>query len=77
MKCKKELVATDAGSVDQVVAAIKSFEDSVQASLSESYANLESGAFKDLRRALPVFRTRIKWETISGCKSCHLKCRQD
>ncbi|KAJ3378003.1 F-actin-capping protein, partial [Lobulomyces angularis] len=45
---------------------ILKFENSFQNTLNESYSKLTGNAFKNLRRPLPIFSTKIDWNTISS-----------
>lgn len=59
----------DHASVASIVSkTILKQENLFQSSLNENYAQLSDNAFKALRRALPVFRTKIDWNTIGGYK---------
>lgn len=46
--------------------AIASAEKKYQEELNRAFGNLSEGAFKGLRRQLPVTRQRVEWEKIGG-----------
>lgn len=50
---------------DQVVKTISDLEGEFQNNLEVNYEKMNSTTFKALRRVLPVFATKIKWEKIS------------
>jgi len=50
---------------DAVIKAIAEIEAEFQNSLEISYDKMNKTTFKALRRALPVFATKIKWEKIT------------
>lgn len=41
-------------------------EKKYQEELNRAFISLSEGAFKNLRRQLPVTRAKVKWESISG-----------
>lgn len=53
----------------KIVTAISKFESEYQLQLNETYSALGDKAFKALRRALPVYRTKIDWEKIGSYKA--------
>ncbi len=50
----------------EVVRTIAAAERAFQESLGRGFAGLNEGAFKALRRQLPVTRQKVEWEKISG-----------
>ncbi|EIN12525.1 F-actin capping protein alpha subunit [Punctularia strigosozonata HHB-11173 SS5] len=55
-------------SATKVVALIEEEENKYQRSLSETYADMGSKTFKDLRRALPLTRQKLDWDRVLGYK---------
>lgn len=49
-----------------VVKAIALAEKAYQEDLNKAFGGLAEGAFKSLRRQLPITRQKIEWEKISG-----------
>jgi capping protein alpha len=58
-------VGSNAGASD-VVKQIAIAEKKYQEDLNKAFASLSEGAFKALRRQLPITRQKIEWEKISG-----------
>ena len=56
----QESVKGDAG------ATIASVERRYQEELNRGFAGLSEGAFRGLRRQLPVTRVKVDWEKVSG-----------
>jgi len=54
------------GSAADVVKAIAQAEKAYQEDLNKAFGGLAEGAFKSLRRQLPITRQKIEWEKISG-----------
>ncbi|KAI6249147.1 F-actin-capping protein subunit alpha [Erysiphe necator] len=54
-----------------VVREISSLEKKYQEDLNESFYNLSEGAFKGLRRQLPVTRQKVEWDKIAGYRLGH------
>ncbi|KZF21137.1 F-actin capping protein alpha subunit [Xylona heveae TC161] len=50
----------------EVIRQIASLEKKYQEELNRAFSNLSEGAFKSLRRQLPITRQKIEWEKISG-----------
>jgi len=63
---------TETGNPDVVAAAalkaIAKMEAQYQSSLDTSYSTMGDTTFKALRRALPIFRTKIDWSKIKNYK---------
>jgi capping protein alpha len=53
-------------SAGEVVKQIAAVERKYQEDLNKAFASLSEGAFKALRRQLPITRQKIEWEKISG-----------
>ena len=53
-------------SAADVVRQIAAVEKKYQEDLNKAFASLSEGAFKSLRRQLPITRQKIEWEKISG-----------
>lgn len=51
-----------------VVKEIGTIEKKYQEDLNRGFNDLSEGAFKGLRRQLPVTRQKVEWEKISGYK---------
>ena len=58
--------AGSGASAGEVVKQIALAERRYQEDLNKAFANLSEGAFKALRRQLPVTRQKVEWEKISG-----------
>ncbi|KAF4543245.1 Wash complex f-actin capping protein alpha [Lasiodiplodia theobromae] len=56
------------GSASDIVRALAAAERKYQEDLNRAFASLSEGAFKGLRRQLPITRQKIEWEKISGYK---------
>ncbi|KKY14196.1 putative wash complex f-actin capping protein alpha [Diplodia seriata] len=56
------------GGASDIVKALASAERKYQEDLNRAFASLSEGAFKGLRRQLPITRQKIEWEKISGYK---------
>lgn len=57
-----------------IVRQIAATEKKYQQDLNTAFTNLSEGAFKSLRRQLPVTRQKVEWEKIGGYKVSGL-CR--
>jgi capping protein alpha len=53
-------------SATEIVRALAGVEKRYQEDLNRAFATLSEGAFKALRRQLPITRQKIEWEKISG-----------
>ncbi|KAF2713861.1 F-actin-capping protein-like protein subunit alpha-1 [Pleomassaria siparia CBS 279.74] len=58
-------VGTSAGA-SEIVRQIANVEKKYQEDLNKAFGSLSEGAFKSLRRQLPITRQKIEWEKISG-----------
>ena len=53
-------------SPEQIIASLKSSEQTFSTSLSSAYSELSDETFKGLRRALPKTRSKIDWNKAGG-----------
>ncbi|KAI9778312.1 MAG: F-actin-capping protein subunit alpha, partial [Candelina submexicana] len=53
-------------SASDIIKQIASIEKKYQEELNRAFGSLSEGAFKGLRRQLPVTRQKIEWDKISG-----------
>lgn len=60
-----ELDATDA---DAVAKSIETAEKKYQDELNKAFGVLGEGSFKELRRALPITRSKINWDSVSAMR---------
>lgn len=64
---KKEVTeSVSGGSAAGVVKAISGVERKYQEELNRAFGVLSEGAFKNLRRQLPITRQKIDWEKIGS-----------
>ena len=49
-----------------VVREIATAEKKYQEELNKGFTNLSEGAFKGLRRQLPITRQKVEWDKIAG-----------
>jgi capping protein alpha len=67
LQTKKDVsVNVGAGNASEAVKVIAKEEKRYQEDLNKAFASLSEGAFKALRRQLPITRQKIEWEKISG-----------
>jgi len=64
----KEPSASPGTSAQEIVKAIAAAERKYQEELNRGFTGLSEGAFKALRRQLPVTRQKVEWEKISSYK---------
>ena len=57
-------------SANEIIRQIATVEKSYQAELNRAFGRLSEGAFKSLRRQLPVSRQKIKWENVGVYRVC-------
>ena len=57
--------STSAGAAE-IIRKIAGFEKQYQEDLNAAFASLSEGAFKSLRRQLPITRQKVEWEKIAG-----------
>jgi len=62
----KDVNSSTSASVAEVVKAIAAAERKYQEELNRGFTSLSEGAFKGLRRQLPVTRQKMEWEKVSG-----------
>jgi len=60
------LSTSSSASGSYIIRAIAIAEKQYQEELNRAFVQLSEGAFKGLRRQLPVTRQKIEWERISG-----------
>lgn len=58
-------VGSNAGA-GEIVRAIATAEKKYQEDLNKAFGSMSEGAFKALRRQLPITRQKLEWEKISG-----------
>lgn len=63
---KSVSLSASSGSASDIVRQIATAEKKYQEDLNRAFTNLSEGAFKGLRRQLPVTRQKVEWEKISG-----------
>ena len=59
-------LSVSSGTGASVVREIAATEKKYQEELNRSFTNLSEGAFKGLRRQLPVTRQKIEWEKVAS-----------
>lgn len=60
---------SSSASATEVVRQIASIERQYQEDLNRGFTSMNEGAFKGLRRQLPVTRQKVEWDKISGYKA--------
>jgi chromosome condensin MukBEF ATPase and DNA-binding subunit MukB len=55
-------------SATSIVREIAVAEKKYQEEINRGFSNLSEGAFKGLRRQLPITRQKIEWDKIAGYK---------
>jgi capping protein alpha len=63
---KKDVSLNGVGGEKDVMRQIATVEKKYQEDLNRAFGQLSEGAFKGLRRQLPITRQKIEWEKISG-----------
>lgn len=65
---KKDVSVAVGGSASaaEIIRKIAGEEKKYQEDLNRAFGALSEGAFKSLRRQLPITRQKIEWEKISG-----------
>ena len=61
-----ELKVNSGASASEIARQIAQAEKRYQEDLNKAFGSLSEGAFKGLRRQLPITRQKIDWEKISG-----------
>jgi capping protein alpha len=64
----KDVSATGGSSASDVIKAIALAERKYQEELNRGFTGLSEGAFKNLRRNLPVSRSKMAWERWEGLR---------
>lgn len=59
-------ISVSSDSAASIVREIAVTEKKVQEELNKGFTNLSEGAFKGLRRQLPITRQKIEWDKIAG-----------
>jgi len=67
-------ISSSGNSATDIVRQISLTEKKYQEDLNRAFTNLNEGAFKGLRRQLPVTRQKVEWEKISGYRVSHSQC---
>jgi capping protein alpha len=60
------LSVSGSGSGADIIKQIAAVEKKYQEDLNRAFGSLSEGAFKGLRRQLPITRQKIEWDKISG-----------
>lgn len=55
-------------SAESIISRIATAERDYQEELNRAFVRMAEGAFKGLRRQLPITRQKIEWEKVSGYK---------
>ncbi|KAF2848696.1 F-actin-capping protein-like protein subunit alpha-1 [Plenodomus tracheiphilus IPT5] len=63
---KVDVTVGSGASAQDVIRKIAAEEKKYQEDLNKAFGSLSEGAFKALRRQLPITRQKIEWEKISG-----------
>jgi len=58
--------ASSSSSAADIVKQIAAAEKAYQEDLNRAFVQLSEGAFKGLRRQLPITRTKMEWEKVGG-----------
>lgn len=58
------------GSSTEIAKVIGTVEKKYQEELNRAFNTLSEGAFKSLRRQLPVMRQKVNWDQITGYRVC-------
>lgn len=53
-------------SASTIIREITTIEKKYQEEVNKAFTNLSEGAFKGLRRQLPITRQKIEWDKIAG-----------
>ena len=65
-------IAIGPSTATQIMRQIAQMEKKYQEELNRAFGSLSEGAFKALRRQLPVTRRKVEWERVGGYKVCFL-----
>lgn len=67
LNTEKEVMETGVGaSGPEIVRKIAAVEKAYQEELNRALVSMNEGAFKSLRRQLPVTRQKVEWERVRG-----------
>lgn len=58
--------SVSSASATTIVREITTAEKKYQEEINKGFTNLSEGAFKGLRRQLPITRQKIEWDKIAG-----------
>jgi capping protein (actin filament) muscle Z-line, alpha len=64
----KDVTASGGSSAAEVIKAVAIAERKYQEELNRGFTGLSEGAFKGLRRNLPVSRSKMAWERWEGLR---------
>lgn len=64
----KKNLELEPSSIENVSKSIETAEKKYQEELNKAFGVLGEGSFKELRRALPVTRSKINWSSISSMR---------
>lgn len=59
-------ISSASASAPSIIREIATVEKKYQEELNRGFGNLSEGAFKGLRRQLPITRQKIEWDKIAG-----------
>lgn len=68
MTTKPVSSSISSSSAASIVREISVAEKKYQEEVNKGFSNLSEGAFKGLRRQLPITRQKIEWDKIAGYK---------
>lgn len=68
-------LSSSGAAANEIIRQIAQTEKKYQEDLNRAFNALNEGAFKGLRRQLPVTRQKVEWEKIAGyrVRNCHLR----
>lgn len=66
MTTKPVSASVSSASASSIVREITVAEKKYQEEINKGFNNLSEGAFKGLRRQLPITRQKIEWDKIAG-----------
>ena len=67
--------SSSSSSAADIVKAIAQVERKYQEELNKAFISMSEGAFKGLRRQLPVTRQKIEWDRVSGYRVSLVRVR--
>jgi len=59
-------VSVPNASAETIISRIAAAERSYQEELNKAFGQMAEGAFKSLRRQLPITRQKVEWEKVGG-----------